>query len=215
MGELQHSNIAEHIVSLFATANIKNITYEDDLSGVRLQLLNYYHILFGEKICKTCPQNIYSALIYLKNNFESQISNFMAEKSKKYQLKDGASIQFFGDGTLYTNKNLTDDVAESYLKKYPLKAVLFVGYPDTVDELAAEAEASVEREEAAKAAAEAKKAKIDAKLAEQITGGNKNKTGKTEKTDKTGKGAGDANLNAKDETVTTPAEVTDTTEEAK
>jgi hypothetical protein len=130
-----------------------------------VDLLWYYELLFGEKICNTCPQNIYSALVYLKNNYKPQIDTIMSSNQKKYILKEGKEIQFFGEGTVYTNKNITDEIAENYLKKYPKKIVLFVGYPDTPAELEAELTKEATKKTVKKDATGAKTVKKDETVA--------------------------------------------------
>lgn len=54
----------------------------------------------------------------------------MKEK-REYALLNGALIQMaFGSSSLYTNANLTDEVAEEYLAIKPEKIILFAKYPE-------------------------------------------------------------------------------------
>lgn len=58
----------------------------------------------------------------------------MAE-DKKYLLKAGAIIisPIFDNGTVYSNANLTDDVAKRYLEQFPEQVVLFAKVPETAE----------------------------------------------------------------------------------
>ena len=48
-----------------------------------------------------------------------------------YKLKNGTLLQMgFGSGEFYTNANLTDEVAERYLAKYPERINYFAVYPE-------------------------------------------------------------------------------------
>lgn len=54
----------------------------------------------------------------------------MKEKSE-YKLKNGVLLQMeFGSSNFYTNDNLTNDIAEEYLAKYPDNANYFSKMPD-------------------------------------------------------------------------------------
>lgn len=50
----------------------------------------------------------------------------------QYRLRAGYLINspLFHDGKVYSNANLTDDVAEEYLRMFPQKAVFFDHLPD-------------------------------------------------------------------------------------
>lgn len=77
----------------------------------------------------TCQQCYHDALIeiiyYIKKNKK------MAEQ-KNFILKAGAIIHspLFMNGEVFTNDNLTDEVAMRYLAKYPGQQVLFGKFPD-------------------------------------------------------------------------------------
>ena len=66
--------------------------------------------------------------VYLKKN------GSMKEKSE-YALKNGVLLQMeFGKSEFYTNANLTDEVAEKYLGKYPEGIKFFSKKPDDWEE---------------------------------------------------------------------------------
>ena len=80
----------------------------------------------------TCQQCYHDAVIevylYLKNN------KTMAKKCN-YRLRAGFIISCpdFQGGKIYTNDNLTDTVAEAYLKKYPKQEKMFQKLPETTN----------------------------------------------------------------------------------
>lgn len=58
----------------------------------------------------------------------------MKEKSN-YTLKNGVLLQTeFGSNTMYTNANLTDEVAENYLAKDPKGEIFFASMPTDWEE---------------------------------------------------------------------------------
>ena len=95
----------------------------------KLLIRRLYREVLGKEMRKTSCQTCYHDAVvemycYIKNKGR------MA-KTRKYLLKAGAVIQNpnFEGGKVYTNVNLTDAVAEKYLKKYPGRAVLFQRIP--------------------------------------------------------------------------------------
>ena len=79
----------------------------------RAYLDRLYYDLFGNGItnkgCSDCYRDAFILIVnYLKKN------KAMPQKCN-YRLKPGVVIQFFGKSAIYTNPNLTDEVAEKYL----------------------------------------------------------------------------------------------------
>lgn len=74
--------------------------------------------------CKDCYRDaVIEMYVYLKKNGK------MKEKSN-YRLKNGVLLQMaFGSSAFYTNANLTDEVAETYLKNNPGNAGYFSKLP--------------------------------------------------------------------------------------
>ena len=84
----------------------------------------------GKRFRPTSCQNCYhDALLEVINYLKHH--NAMATKSN-FMLKAGAIIHspLFNCGTVYTNDNLTDEVAKSYLNKFPNQLVLFQKVPE-------------------------------------------------------------------------------------
>ena len=71
-----------------------------------------YYICFNTKLKKTCS-NCYADAYFLIRN--KDLSTIM--KKCNYSLKNGAVIEF--EGKFYTNANLTDEIAEAFIEKFP------------------------------------------------------------------------------------------------
>lgn len=88
----------------------------------------YFEVLgktFHPTSCQNCYHDaVIEIYLYLKNNGK------MAKKSN-YRLRAGAIINCpaFNNGKVYSNDNLTDEVAKSYLEKFPNNAYLFQVIP--------------------------------------------------------------------------------------
>lgn len=93
----------------------------------------YMEVLGKEFRPTSCQQCYHDALIevylYLKNN------KTMAKKCN-YRLRAGFIISCpdFQGGKIYTNDNLTDTVAEAYLKKYPKQEKMFQQLPEAAED---------------------------------------------------------------------------------
>lgn len=83
---------------------------------------------FKKTNCNDCYRD---ALIEVYNYLKTE--GKMKEKCA-YSLLAGVIIQDFESGKIYTNANLTDEVAESYLKKFPKQIQMFAKYPDNWEE---------------------------------------------------------------------------------
>lgn len=91
----------------------------------------YYEVIGKTFVPTSCQQCYHDGLIeiyhYIKNNGK------MAEKLN-YRLKAGAIINCpaFMSGKVFSNDNLTDDVAEKFLKQFPDNVELFQKIPKKV-----------------------------------------------------------------------------------
>lgn len=92
-----------------------------------------YMAVLGRVFVPTTCQNCYhdaviEMICYLKHNDMADIKNYI--------LKAGAIIDCadFDGGKIYSNANLTDDVARRYLEKYPQRVVLFAKVPEKAAE---------------------------------------------------------------------------------
>lgn len=102
---------------------INSLSQEDNRTIEKL----YKESLKKEVRKCNCKDKHRDALIetftYLKRNKK------MKEKSK-FVLKPGAVIQVFGNPRVYTNENLTDDIAKEYLTNNPGLRTMFSVIPD-------------------------------------------------------------------------------------
>lgn len=96
----------------------------------REKIAKLYWEVLGKVFRPTHCQNCYHDAVieiygYLKRH------DIMAEQ-KQYVLRAGAIINCpkFDDGKIYSNHNLTDDVARRYLEMFPGQTVLFQRMPE-------------------------------------------------------------------------------------
>lgn len=95
-----------------------------------------YNVVLGKTFAKTsCSDCYHDAIIemsvYIKKN------GHMKEKTN-YGLKNGILLQMeFGSNEMYTNNNLTDEIAERYLAKNPKGTIYFSILPSDWQERAA------------------------------------------------------------------------------
>lgn len=83
--------------------------------------------------CRSCYVDAYIVLRkwlrendLLKQSYQLKTKT-MAEK--QFTIKEGKRIMLFGVGTVYTNKNITDEKARELLSKYPKLISVFERYP--------------------------------------------------------------------------------------
>lgn len=83
---------------------------------------------FVPTTCRDCYRDAYIEIAtYLKRE------KGMKEKCK-YRLKNGAVLQDFEKGRIYTNANLTDKIAKKWLEKYPKQRIVFAEIPEEEEE---------------------------------------------------------------------------------
>ncbi len=137
--------------------------YKEGFSSAERRFLDQLHFrLFGKGItnrgCPDCYRDAY-AMIRL------QLKKFPMSELKKqcrYRLKAGAIVQFFGESTVYTNHNLTDEVAERFLRMNPKWSRLFSSLPEGWRERIAASTEQPAAEPAEEAEAAAESAQADA-----------------------------------------------------
>lgn len=102
-------------------------------SSDKAEIENLYAIVLDKKFVRTSCSDCYhdaviEMIVYLNKNGK------MKEKSD-YGLKNGVVLQMeFGSSEMYTNANLTDEIAEKYLEKYPDNIKYFSKKPDDWEE---------------------------------------------------------------------------------
>lgn len=98
-------------------------------SSDKSEIESLYALVLDKKFVRTSCSDCYrdaviEMIVYLKKNGK------MKEKSD-YGLKNGVVLQMeFGSSEMYTNANLTDEIAEKYLEKYPDNIKYFSKNPD-------------------------------------------------------------------------------------
>lgn len=97
-------------------SNLKSMRsrFDDGFSSLDRSYLDSLHYeLFGKVITnRGCSDCYRDAFILIVNHLKK--TKAMPQKCN-YRLKPGVVIQFFGKSAVYTNPNLTDEVAEKYL----------------------------------------------------------------------------------------------------
>lgn len=95
-----------------------------DKSDIELLYRQVLRKDFTKSSCNDCYHDaVIEMYLYLKR------TGNMKQKSN-YTLKNGVLLQTeFGSNTMYTNANLTDEVAENYLAKNPKGEILFASLP--------------------------------------------------------------------------------------
>lgn len=91
----------------------------------------YSEVLRKELKRTNCNDCYRDALIEVYNYL--RMEKKMKEKCS-YSLLSGVIIQDFENGKVYTNANLTDEVVESYLKRFPKQIQMFAKFPDNWEE---------------------------------------------------------------------------------
>lgn len=110
---------------------------------------NLYRELLGKELRKTNCQNCYHDAVIELHLYIKRNSTTM----NKAELKAGAVISCpsFHNGTIYTNKNLTDEVAREYLALFPNRKVLFAVLPSKAPKKVKKESESKDGEKAVKA----------------------------------------------------------------
>lgn len=91
----------------------------------------YVEVLRKELKRTNCNDCYRDALIEVCNYLKREKK--MKEKCA-YSLLAGVILQDFESGKIYTNANLTDEAAESYLKKFPKQIQMFAQKPENWEE---------------------------------------------------------------------------------
>ena len=92
-----------------------------------------YREVLGKDFVKTSCNDCYRDAVIEMYLYLKRTGN-MKEKSN-YTLKNGVLLQTeFGSNTMYTNANLTDEVAENYLTKNPKGEIFFASMPTDWEE---------------------------------------------------------------------------------
>lgn len=97
-------------------------TQSDNVTIRRLyfELLNKQILNTG---CRDCYRDAYIEICVFIKKRESM-------KKCDYVLKNGVVLRIFGNENIYTNINLTNNVAESYLRKFPDRIDFFFRFPE-------------------------------------------------------------------------------------
>lgn len=116
------------VESVLADEGIKTRVGKHNLSGSDKKAIDKaYYICFNCALKKTCS-NCYADAYFLIRN--KDLSTIM-EKCK-YRLKNGAILEW--EGKFYNNTNLTDEIAEAFLEKFPTTKWFAVKPAEVIEE---------------------------------------------------------------------------------
>ena len=99
---------------------ILNLTKRDIKENIDLLEKDYLRIT-GRKVCRTCPSDVQSMILTLKNHYKMTQFKFK-RPAAMYKNKKG-------DKTTISNGNITDEKAIEFLKTKPERIELFSDYP--------------------------------------------------------------------------------------
>lgn len=91
-----------------------------------------YRAVFKQDINRHCVNCLYDALILLRIRMKNDAPRLKAQLECRYRLKAGVVLHMDGDtgAGLYTNANLTDDIAARWLREHPETRHYFSQLPD-------------------------------------------------------------------------------------
>lgn len=116
---------------------IRDASYETlrgkDKNGIPFlkHIFELHYKIFGET-CSSCPGKIAGYIQKLKN-FNTNIK--MEIIKSEFQLQEGVIIPVTGTSDVYSQHNLTDEIAIKLLSENPNRKLLFRTLPENVDEL--------------------------------------------------------------------------------
>lgn len=96
--------------------------------SVKDKIRRLYNYVTGGRLRRCNCQDLYNDALIIITLKINKMGN------RKYKLKRGVVIQVPGTTDVYTHVNLTDEVAQAYLAKYPNKAKLFDVIPQEVED---------------------------------------------------------------------------------
>ncbi|CAL2085142.1 hypothetical protein [Tenacibaculum sp. 190524A02b] len=124
----------KELIEFIKSADLKTLTKGKDENNIPYlkHIFNLHVSLFGET-CTGCPSKIPSYINRIKNiNLETMEKN---NKKPLFILKKGVIIPVLGSSDVYSEHNITDEIAIELLKSNPNRKSLFQTVPDNLEEL--------------------------------------------------------------------------------
>ncbi len=116
------------LITLIKSLDSNEILKNKDSAGKSyLSHVFYLHKKLFGGVCSYCPQKIKTYIQRIKN-FEMKKTKNTTEQ--KYKMKSGKVIHIRGTHEVYSEHNLTDDVAIQLLAENPNRKVLFAKLPE-------------------------------------------------------------------------------------
>lgn len=90
-------------------------------------------LVFKKRVVRSCGNCIGDALAQLWRLYRTNPEQMKKQVECRYRLKAGALIRLnFGDREVYSNENLTDDIARQYILAKPSRLGQFQQYPSSI-----------------------------------------------------------------------------------
>ena len=103
----------------------KNSLSASDKSYIEEVYRKVHRFEYPRRNCGSCyPDAVRGLIIYLQNE-----NKFIMQKSD-YELKNGASLQSSNFAEHVTNKNITNELAEKFLRENPKRINFFSKFPE-------------------------------------------------------------------------------------
>lgn len=90
-------------------------------------------LVFKKHVIRNCGNCVGDALAQLWRLYKTNPEQMKKQVECRYRLKAGALIRLnFGDRMVYSNENLTDDIAREYILAKPSRLNQFQQYPSSI-----------------------------------------------------------------------------------
>ena len=91
-------------------------------------MLERYYALTGVKLSPSCHMDMEYLSLWYENKYKTGIHD-------KWAMVIGQSIVHYGDGVVYTPRNITDEIAERLMAENPAYVELFINKEDLKTEI--------------------------------------------------------------------------------
>lgn len=107
-----------------------NIRWNDITTDAGSKIIyDAYKLVFNSEVCLSCPGDLKNAYYAIRAHIENPLVIKPVMEKSKFEIKNNGIIIFKGE--MYSNKNLTDSIAENILNDNPDIAVRFSVIPDS------------------------------------------------------------------------------------
>lgn len=112
--------VVNRAMDIIEKDEVNRILKKSPSSRELTKLLDYYEAIYETPICRSCTGDINQALTTLKRDM----------KTTKYEFKKLNGIYRLGKNRTISNRNLTDELAEEFLRENPNRIKRFYRYDE-------------------------------------------------------------------------------------